>query len=73
MNLLDEALAEFSQAAKLQPDFASSYYHLGLVYERKGLREKAVEQFELFLKYSSDEAQKEKVRGWLLKLRSQNP
>ncbi len=73
MNLLDEALAEFSQVAKLQPDFASSYYHLGLVYERKGLREKAIEQFKLFLRYSSDEAQNEKVRGWLLKLRSQKP
>jgi len=57
----------------LKPGYAPAYYYLALVYSRKGLKEKVIEEFELFLKYSTDEAQKEKVRGYILKLRSNNP
>jgi len=70
---LDEALVEFDQAVRSKPDYAPAHYNLGFVYSRKGLKEKALEEFELFLKYSSDETKKEEVKGWILKLRSQNP
>jgi len=71
--LLDEALVEFDQAVRSKPDYAPAHYNLGFVYSRKGLKEKALEEFELFLKYSSDETKKEEVKGWISKIRSQNP
>jgi len=72
-NYLNEALVEFERVIRLKPDYAPAYYNLGMVYSGKGLKEKAIQEFELFLKYSPDVAQKEKVRGWIQKLRSMNP
>jgi Tfp pilus assembly protein PilF len=70
---LDEAEKELLKSIQLKEDYAPAHYNLGFIYSRKGLKEKALEEFELFLKYSSDETKKEEVKGWILKLRSQNP
>jgi tetratricopeptide (TPR) repeat protein len=72
-NSLDEALIEFDQSKMLKSDFASTLYNLGVIYSRKGFKEKAIENYELFLKYSKDEVQNEKVRGLIQQLRSQSP
>jgi tetratricopeptide (TPR) repeat protein len=72
-NSLDEALAEFYQAANLKPGFAPTYFALGLTCSRMGFKEKAIENYELFLRYSKDEAQNEKVRGLIQQLHSKNP
>ena len=41
-----EAVAALKQAIELRPDSPSSYYQLGLAYQRLGKKEAAQEQFE---------------------------
>jgi len=72
-NFFREAIDEFNQVVRLKSNFADAYYYLAIVYSRWGLKDKAIENYELFLKYSKDETKKEEVKGWILKLRSQNP
>jgi len=70
-NYFDQALTEFQEVARLRPDFDPDYYHLGLVYAHKGMKEKAIEEFELFLSLSKDQTQNQQVRDWIQQLRSQ--
>lgn len=70
INSQDKAQFEFEQVVRLKPDYAPVYYNLGMIYARKGLKAQAVEQFKLFLKYSSDEVANEKVRELIKNLRS---
>ncbi|HEX9912024.1 MAG TPA: tetratricopeptide repeat protein, partial [candidate division Zixibacteria bacterium] len=70
---LDEAEKELLKSIQLKEDCYPAHYNLGLIYSRKGYREKAIENYDLFLKYSKDETQNEKMRGLIQQLRSQNP
>jgi len=42
----DEAQSVFEEVAARAPNHSNARYFLGLIYDRKGLREKALEQFE---------------------------
>lgn len=41
MGLYDQAIADYTQAIKLQPDYISAYKNRGNAYDRQGRREQA--------------------------------
>jgi tetratricopeptide (TPR) repeat protein len=57
---LDQAIAEYEKAVKLQPDYAEAHYNLALSYhtkaklgtDDKALYKKALAEYKLYLKYS---------------------
>lgn len=53
-NQLDMAQAEFENTISLFPNHSNSRYILGLIYDKNGLKNKAIEQFEKILKFNSD-------------------
>jgi len=53
---LDSAIAEFSKAASIYKQYADAYDQLGLAYYRKNNYEKAVEYYNIALKYNPKKA-----------------
>lgn len=49
LDRLDEAIAEYQRILKLNPDYPLVHYHLAQAYERKGLRDQARREYDLFL------------------------
>jgi len=47
----DDALAQLSQAEKLAPLNPETYYNRGLIYERRGEKQKAVDEYNRGLRY----------------------
>jgi tetratricopeptide (TPR) repeat protein len=45
----DEAIAEYERVLQLNPNYPLARFHLGQAFERKGLSEKAAENYKLFL------------------------
>ena len=41
----DKAIADYTAAIRLKPDYANAYYNRGAVYEKKGDKAKAAEDF----------------------------
>jgi len=52
---LDEALASYTQAIALKPDYAEAHFSLGDVYKKMGKHRKAVECFEITLELSCED------------------
>lgn len=55
-DLYDEAIMNFEQAVKLNPDFYEVYNDLGIAYGKKGLIDKAINEFQVSLKINPDYA-----------------
>jgi len=68
---VDEAQDEFEQVLKLKPSHLPVYYYLGVTYSYKGMKDRAIESFELFLKSSPETPQKQQARTWLKQLQAQ--
>jgi tetratricopeptide (TPR) repeat protein len=66
-------LAEFQEVEKLKPDYYPVYYGLGMVYAYKGMKDKAIEELQLFLKYAKNPAEIQKAQGLIQQLSSQKP
>jgi Tfp pilus assembly protein PilF len=54
---LNEAIAELSQAASMDPKLAEVHNLLGVAYDRKGLADRAKDSYEKAVKYDSEDAQ----------------
>ncbi|MBM3278760.1 MAG: tetratricopeptide repeat protein [Candidatus Handelsmanbacteria bacterium] len=48
---IEEALALYQEALRLDPQYAKPYYHLGLLYEGQGRRQEAAEAYTSFLRW----------------------
>ena len=51
---LNSAIKTFLSVLKINPNFAQTHYMLGLVYEKKGKNEKAIEHYQRFLNVWKD-------------------
>ncbi|MGH9879868.1 MAG: tetratricopeptide repeat protein, partial [Pyrinomonadaceae bacterium] len=63
---LNEAIAELSVAASINPNSAEANNLLGIAYEQKGLRERALRSFELAVRSNDDEPEYLNNLGYLL-------
>jgi non-specific serine/threonine protein kinase len=50
----DEAVGKFRNVLEINPNYAQTHYMLGLIYEKKGKKEKAREHFQKFLEIWKD-------------------
>jgi len=68
---LDEAFSEINKAISLKPDSAFSYYHLGLIEERRRNVGAAIKAFETSLKYENVPKYAQETRNRIAKLSGQ--
>jgi len=63
---LNEAITELSAAASINPNSAEAYNLLGLAYEQKGLRDRALRSFEIAVRMNDDQPEYLNNLGYLL-------
>jgi len=68
---LDEAFAEVNKAIELKPDSAFSYFHLGLIEERRRNVGAAIHAYETSLKYESVPKYAQETKNRIAKLSGQ--
>ncbi|MCL4558876.1 MAG: tetratricopeptide repeat protein [Deltaproteobacteria bacterium] len=61
-NNSDEELACYKKAVEIDSTFAPAYYNMGIIYMKRDMNTEAIDSFNKFLQYSSDEAKKSQVR-----------
>lgn len=66
----DEAQKAFENAVRLDPKRAIAHYMLGLIYEKKGLEEKAITAWKACLENAAEPRLRETARKHLHHLRS---
>jgi len=54
MNLIDSAIADYGRAIQLKPDYYGAYTNLGNIFANTGDMDKAINNYNLALKYASD-------------------
>lgn len=57
----DKAQAELERAIGLSPNYSNARYFLGLIYDKKGQKSKAIEQFELISQLNPDNEEVKKI------------
>jgi len=57
----DSAIADYSQAIKINPNYADAYYNRGLAYDDKGDNVKAEADFEEVLRLNPNDTQARKI------------
>ncbi|MDD5224271.1 MAG: tetratricopeptide repeat protein [bacterium] len=72
-NNSDEEMAYYREAIRSDPTFAPPYYNLGLILYNRGMRQEATENFEKYVIYSKDAAEKARVQEILQKINSNQP
>jgi tetratricopeptide (TPR) repeat protein len=63
--LYDQAIADYTQAIALKPDFADTYTGRAAAYERKGLRDRAIADYRTALRLDPNQTL---ARGGLTRL-----
>jgi tetratricopeptide (TPR) repeat protein len=53
-NRLDEAIEEYKEATKLNPNYTDAYYNLGLVYHDKGFIDASIVSYQNALNFASN-------------------
>jgi tetratricopeptide (TPR) repeat protein len=66
----DKAIARFHKVLKIQPDFIEAYLHLADAYERKGDKEKAIENLEKYSALVDDFSIKAEVQNYIKNLKT---
>jgi tetratricopeptide (TPR) repeat protein len=67
----ERAIAEFSQAVELQPDFVTAYYRRGLAYRRQGQENAAIRDFRTVLNLTQDPELRQNTEQQLLDMRTE--
>jgi hypothetical protein len=65
----DEAIAEFQEAIRLDPEFGEAYEGLGYSYVNKGEFEKAIEALEKYLQLEPDASDRAQVEAHIQQMR----
>jgi len=60
-NQIDQAQTQFERAVWIDPNYANARYFLGLIYDRKGNKKLAIEQFEIIEKFNPDNQEVKKI------------
>lgn len=66
---LNEALERVSKSIALRPDSSFSYYHLGLIEERLGHKDRAIKAFENSLKYEKVNKYSDETKNRIARLK----
>jgi len=64
----DKEMACYLEAIKADPTFAPAYYNLAYIFYQRNNIPKAIENFEKYMLYTQDEAEKAKVKKILEQL-----
>jgi tetratricopeptide (TPR) repeat protein len=65
----DEAIAEFQEAIRLDPEFGDAYWGLGYIYVNEGEFEKAIEALEKYLQLEPDASDRAQVEAHIQQMR----
>ena len=65
----DEEMAYYREAIRSDSSFAPPYYNLGLILYKRGMKQEAIENFEKYINYTKDPAEKTRVQEILDKIR----
>jgi len=60
-NQIDEAQAQFEKAVLIDYNYSNARYFLGLIYDKKGNKNKAIEQFEIIEKFNPENQEVKKI------------
>lgn len=60
-NQIDRAQSEFERAVVLSENYSNARYFLGLIYDQKGQKQKAIEQFEKVAQFNPDNQEVKKI------------
>lgn len=63
-NLLDPAIADFTTAVSLRPDYRESYFNRGLAYGEKGMTDQAIADFSKVIALKPDFSAAYTLRGY---------
>jgi tetratricopeptide (TPR) repeat protein len=66
-------MAYYREAIRSDSTFAPPYYNLGLILYNRGMKQEATENFEKYIIYSKDAAEKARVQEILQKINSNQP
>ncbi len=67
-NNSDQELSCYQKAVEIDATFAPAYYNMGIIYMKRGMNTEAIDNFNQFLKLSSDETKKQEVRKAIAEL-----
>ena len=67
-NNSDQELACYKKAVEIDSTFAPAYYNMGIIYMKRGMNTEAIDNFNQFLKFSSDDTKKQEVRKAVVEL-----
>ena len=67
---LDEAIAEFKEATRVNPDYADAHYNLGVAYAKQDRVDEAIAEFETYLRLWPDAPDRVEVEQEITKLKS---
>jgi hypothetical protein len=68
-NNSDEEMAYYREAIRSDSTFAPPYYNLGQILYHRGMKQEAIEDFEKYINYTKDPAEKARVQDILSKIR----
>ena len=69
----DEEMAYYREAIRSDPTFAPPYFNLGQILYNRGMRSEATENFEKYILYTKDAAEKARVQEILQKINPNQP
>lgn len=70
-NKLDEAISMYQEALKLNPNLAKPHMYLGHSYLRMGKKDKAIDEYKLYLKRAGESKEVEEIKALISKLNKQ--
>lgn len=67
---MDEAIDEYEEAIRIDPDYAEAHYNLGIIYAGQGLVDKSINAMETYLQLEPDSPSRAAVEEALIQLRA---
>ncbi|NIN01069.1 MAG: tetratricopeptide repeat protein [candidate division Zixibacteria bacterium] len=64
----NQAILAYQEALRSNPNFIEPHLYLGHAYYKKGIKDKALQQYRIYLEYATDEEEVEKIKALILEL-----